>query len=68
LPFPGICRRLRPAPPFGHELVELGLVLGEAQPVQESAELFLLFLQPAEGFRAVLVKRAIAAGRRRRPR
>jgi hypothetical protein len=29
----------------GHELVELGLVLGEAQPVEEVAELLLLLFE-----------------------
>src|SRR5690348_11072344 len=53
---------------FGHELVELGLVLGEAQAVEEGAELLLLFLQPAQRLGAVFVERAVAAGGSRRRR
>ena len=65
-------RRARPA--FGHELVELGLVLGEAQALEEGAELLLLFLQAAEGLGLVFIEGAVAGrrgravGRIRRPR
>jgi len=58
-------RRLRraaaPIAPFGHELIELGLVLGGAQPIEELAELLLLFLEPAQRVGAVVVEGAIAA-------
>src|SRR4029078_9903204 len=54
--------RRGPVAPIRHELVELGLVLGHAQAVEECAELALLFLEPAQGFRPVLVKSAVAAG------
>ena len=33
------------APPLGHELVELGLVLGVTQPLQEGLELVHLLLE-----------------------
>src|SRR5580658_1796273 len=55
------CRRGIPA--LGHELVEFGLVLGEAQPFEEAGELRLLLLQPAEGFGAIFVEGVVAAGR-----
>ena len=45
----------------GHELVELGLVLGVAQALEELAELALLLLEPVQGFRAILVEGAVAA-------
>ncbi len=45
---------------LGHKLVELGLVLGEAKPLEERAELFLLLLHAAEGFGLVLVKGTVA--------
>ena len=41
--------------------VELFLVLGVAQAVEEILELDLLFLEPLQGFRAVLVEGAVAA-------
>src|SRR5262245_51839682 len=44
-----------------HELIELGLVLGGAQALQELAELPLLLLKPAQGLGTVFVERAIAA-------
>src|SRR5690606_41081084 len=49
---------------LGHELVELGLVLGEAQPLQELLELALLVLEPAQRLGAVFVERRVAARRR----
>jgi hypothetical protein len=47
-----------------HELVELFLVLGVTQPIEEIAKFALLFLEPSQRFHAVFVKRAIAAGGR----
>src|SRR5205085_1599523 len=47
-----------------HELVELFLVLGVTQAIEEIAEFALLFFQPPEGFHAVLIERAVAARRR----
>ncbi len=44
-----------------HELVELGLVLREPQPVEELRKLLLLFLEPAQRLRAIFIERAIAA-------
>src|SRR5439155_27163305 len=38
--------------------------LGVAQAIEEIFELDLLFLEPAQGFHAVLVEGAVAAGRR----
>src|SRR3954452_2573499 len=46
---------------LGHELVELFLVLGVAQAVEEILELDLLFLEAAQGFDAVFVEGAVAA-------
>src|SRR5438445_13710805 len=46
---------------LGHELVEFGLVLGMPEPVEELLEFALFFLEAAQGFRAVLVKGAVAA-------
>src|SRR5262245_57400072 len=64
----GLGRRGRPrgwsVAPLGHELVELGLVLGEAQPLQKLTELALLLLETLERLGAVLVERAVAARRR----
>src|SRR5713101_7511198 len=54
--------RLGPAV-LGQELVELGLVLGEAQAVEEAQEIPLLLLEPAQGVGAVLVEGAVAARR-----
>src|SRR5438270_4430058 len=54
-------RRCRPIAPFVHELVELGLVLGVTQAIQEALELGLLFLEPLQRLLAVFVKGAIAA-------
>src|ERR1043166_3444167 len=63
-------RRLRrgAVAPLGHELVELGLVLGEAQPVEEVAEFALLVLEPTQRLGAVLVEGMVAARRRPLPR
>src|ERR1700754_4013010 len=46
---------------FGHELIELGLVLRHPQARQEIAEFPLLLFQALQGVLAILVKRAIAA-------
>ena len=53
-------RRLRAIAPLRHELIELGLVLGETQPIEEVLELALLFLEPAQSLGAILVERVIA--------
>ena len=50
-------------PMLRHELVELFLVLGVTQPIEEIAKFVLLLLKPAQGFHAVFIKRAITAGR-----
>jgi hypothetical protein len=47
-----------------HELVELGLVLRLAQPIEELPELALLFLEPAQRVRAIFVE-GVVAGRLR---
>src|SRR5882762_6119682 len=44
-----------------HERVELFLVLGVAQAIEEILELDLLFLEALQGFGAVLVEGAVAA-------
>src|ERR1700722_5510333 len=56
--------RSRGTAAIGHELVELGLVLGEAQAFEEAREVLLLLFQAAQGLGAVFVKRVVAAGRR----
>src|SRR6476659_7979219 len=57
-------RRGRTLPMLRHELVELFLVLGVTQAIEEIAEFGLLFLEPPQGFHAVVVKGAVAAGGR----
>src|SRR3954467_10350056 len=52
---------------FGHELIELGLVLRHPQASQEVAKLPLLLFQALQRVLAILVKRAIAARPRGRP-
>src|SRR4051794_15823880 len=46
---------------FGHELIELGLVLGHAKTCQEVLKLPLLFLEPVQGLGAIVVERLVAA-------
>src|ERR1700728_3198421 len=53
--------------PVGHELIELRTVLGKAQALQKLLEIPLLILQPPQGLAAVIVKRAVSAGRRGTP-
>src|SRR5947209_3514381 len=53
--------------PLGHELIELVLVLGEAQPIEEVAELALLFFQTAQRLGAIFVEGVIAARTRAAP-
>ena len=57
----GIVRRRRTRAVLRHELVELFLVLGVAQAVEEVAEFDLLFLEPAQRVGAVFVEGAVAA-------
>jgi len=47
--------------PLGHELIELGSVLGKTQPLQKFLELALFFLEPAKRIGAIFVESAIAA-------
>src|SRR5690625_383142 len=44
-----------------HELVELGLVLGLPQALEEIEELLLLFLEPPQRLFAILIEGAVAA-------
>ena len=46
--------------PLGHELIELGPVLGKAQPLEKFLELALLFLEALQLLRAVVVECAVA--------
>src|SRR5664279_3507592 len=61
-------RGLGPVAAFGHERIELGLVLGEAQAIEKFAELALLFLETLERVAAVFVEGVITAGGRGTPR
>jgi len=47
--------------PLGHELVELGSVLGKAQPLQKLLKLALFFLESSQRVDAIFVESAIAA-------
>src|SRR4051794_28719791 len=51
-------------PALGHELLELGAVLRLPQAIEVFAEFALLLFQPPQGFRAVIVEGAVAAGAR----
>jgi hypothetical protein len=46
---------------LGHELVELGLVLGVTQTVEKLLELALFFFEASQSFDAVFVKGVVAA-------
>src|SRR5947209_20513201 len=46
---------------FSHELIEIGLILGAAQTLQEGRELLLLLFKPVQRFGAVFIEGAIAA-------
>src|SRR6202795_3672037 len=56
-----IVRRGRSLLVLRHELVELFLVLGVTQAIEEIAEFGLLFLEALQRFDAVLVEGAVAA-------
>src|SRR5882724_13375730 len=56
-----VVRRGRTLLVLRHELVELFLVLGVAQAIEEIAELGLLFLETLQRFDAVFVEGAVAA-------
>ena len=47
---------------LGHELVELFLVLGVAQAIEEIPEFDLLFFKTLKGLGAVFVEGAVTAG------
>ena len=46
---------------IGHELIELGAVLGVTQLVEKVAELALFIFEPLQGFSAVVVEGVVAA-------
>src|SRR5207247_2027677 len=50
-----------PAAALGHELIELGLILGVTQALQKFLELALLLLEPAQGLAAIFVDRPVPA-------
>src|SRR5204862_7484526 len=56
--------RRRALPMLRHELVELFLVLGVTQTIEEIAEFGLLFLETPQRFHAVFVESAVATGGR----
>src|SRR4249920_820577 len=59
-----VVRRGRTLLVLRHELVELVLVLGVAQPIEEFLEFDLLLLEALQRLDAVFVEGAVAAGRR----
>src|SRR6478609_9219540 len=56
--------RRRPLAVLRHELIELFLVLGVAEPIQEILEFDLLLLEATQRLHAVFVESAVAARRR----
>src|SRR5438132_3281320 len=56
-------RPFRPPAAVVHELIEFGLVLGVAQPVQELEEIALLVFEPPQCLGAIFVEGAVAARR-----
>src|SRR5712671_2186596 len=54
-------RRAAPVAPVRHELIELGLVLGGAQAVEEIAELLLLVLEAPQRLGPIVVEGVVAA-------
>jgi hypothetical protein len=56
-----ILGRVGTLPVLCHELVELFLVPGMAQAIEEFPEFGLLFLEAPQGFHAVLVEGAVTA-------
>src|SRR5947208_6550685 len=54
-------RPFRPPAAVVHELIEFGLVLGVAQPVQELEEIALLVFEPPQCLGAIFVEGAVAA-------
>src|SRR5215471_6037004 len=56
-----------PVTAFRHELVELDLVLGVAQAIEEIAEIALLLFEPPQRLGAVFIEGTVAAGRRGAP-
>ena len=64
---PGRLRLGRALAPLGHELIEFGAVLGEAQPPEEVLELALLVFEALQRLRSIVVEGAVAAGRRTEP-
>src|SRR5258705_7741231 len=54
-------RRAAPVAPVRHELVELGLVLGGAQAVEELPELLLLVFEAPQSLGPIVVEGVVAA-------
>src|SRR3954451_8056720 len=57
----GGCRRRGAPGTIGHKLVELGLVLGLAEPLEEIEEFLLLVFETAQRLGLVVVEGAVAA-------